>query len=175
MATDADEKNLDEGMEDSEETTDEMAERVVSDSRARRKRRRGEAVATGEAASAKKGRATPSRRKGEVKAVAASTAGVDNTPVVGGIIRYFKGVYAEMQKVTWPNQEETLSLTQVVLVVTIAFAVGLGLLDTFYTWWFNKAIEDNVSTFLIIAGIVSVIASGIVYLVFYRETDTVSY
>ncbi len=173
MATDADEKVLDEE-EEMDETTDEMAERVVSDSRARRKRRRGEAVVQ-ESITEKKGRATPSRRKGETKAVASSSAGLDNVPVIGGIVRYFKGVYAEMQKVTWPTREETINLTQVVLAVTIAFAIGLGILDTFYTWWFDKAIQNDTTTFLIIAAIVSAIAGGIVYMVFYRDNDTVAY
>lgn len=172
MATDADEKVLDE--EEMDETTDEMAERVVSDSRARRKRRRGESVVK-DATTEKKGRATPSRRKGQAKAVASGSSGLDNAPVIGGIVRYFKGVYAEMQKVTWPTREETINLTQVVLAVTIAFAVGLGILDTFYTWWFDKAIQDDTTTFLIIAGIVSAVAGGIVYMVFYRSNDTVAY
>ena len=173
MATDADEKILDDEMD---ETPDETAERVVTDSRARRKRRRGESVVKDASPSTeKKGRATPSRRKGETKAAATSSTGIDNTPIVGGIVRYFKGVYAEMQKVTWPTREETINLTQVVLAVTIAFAIGLGILDTFYTWWFDKAIQNETTAFLIIAGIVTLIAGGLVYAVFYRETDTISY
>lgn len=173
MAPDADETILDDD-EEMDETADETAERVVSDSRARRKRRRGETV-TKEITTDKKGRATPSRRKGQTKAVASSASSLDNIPIIGGIVRYFKGVYAEMQKVTWPSREETISLTQVVLAVTIAFAIGLGILDTFYTWWFDKAIQNDTTTFLIIAGIVSVVAASLVYLVFYRDNDTVAY
>lgn len=173
MATDADEKVLD---DEEMDETDEVAERVVSDSRARRKRRRGESVVHDTAPTTeKKGRATPSRRKGQTKSAATSASNLDTTPVVGGIVRYFKGVYAEMQKVTWPTREETINLTQVVLAVTIAFAIGLGILDTFYTWWFDKAIQNQTTTFLIIAGIVAVVAGGLVYVVFYRKTDTVPY
>lgn len=152
-----------------DELLEEDVETTVSDSRARRKRNRGELVS--ETTTDKKGRPTPSRRK----PARATESGLDNVPVIGGLVRYLRGVYAEMQKVTWPNREETINLTQVVLAVTSAFAIGLGLIDTFYTWWFRRALEDNTTLFLAIGAVVLAIAGTIVWLVFYRREDVVPY
>jgi preprotein translocase SecE subunit len=158
---------------DANDVLDNEAESVVSDSRARRKRKRGEPVATDVTGNEKKGRPTPSRRN--VSSKPASTSGLANVPVVGGIVRYLRGVISEMQKVTWPSREETINLTQVVLAVTIAFAIGLGLIDTFYTWWFRQALADDITVFLGIGVIVLAIAGGLVYVLFYRREDTVPY
>ena len=147
-------------------------EEVVSDSRARRKRNRGEAVVQKSSGSEKKGRPTPSRRR----AARTGGGGLSDLPVVGRLVVYVRGVYAEMQKVTWPNREETINLTQVVLAVTTAFAIGLGLVDTFYTWWFRRALEDNVGLFLGIGAVVLLVAGAVVYAVFMRRsTDAMPY
>ncbi len=45
------------------------------------------------------------------------------------IVRYFKGTRAELRKVTWPTREETKTLTTIIVIVTIAMAIFLGLLD----------------------------------------------
>jgi preprotein translocase subunit SecE len=42
---------------------------------------------------------------------------------------YFKETRAELRKVTWPTREETRTLTTIIVIVTIAMAVFLGLLD----------------------------------------------
>lgn len=148
---------------DSSAETDDAEEVVVSDSRARRKRKRGEAFRkTSVTETGKKGRPTPSRRQAR-RAVARTPA---DWPVIGGVVAYLQGVYAEMQKVTWPNQEETINLTQVVLAVTIAFAIGLGLIDTFYTWWFRQAFAQEIALFLGIGAGFLVILLGVVYYVF---------
>jgi preprotein translocase subunit SecE len=46
-----------------------------------------------------------------------------------GIVRYLRETRAELRKVTWPTRKEALNLTYIVLGVTFAFAVILGLLD----------------------------------------------
>lgn len=160
-------------MTDANDVLDNEAESVVSDSRARRKRKRGEPVTAEVTGTEKKGRPTPSRRNVSSKPV--STSGLANVPVVGGIVRYLRGVISEMQKVTWPSREETINLTQVVLAVTIAFAIGLGLIDTFYTWWFRRAIDNEIGLFLGIGVIVLAVAGGLIYALFYRGEDTVPY
>ena len=82
-------------------------------------------------------------------------------PVVRNVVAYFQGVAAEMQKVTWPSREETSRLTSVVLAVTVSFAVGLGLLDTFYSWWFRQAFHaDSEWIFLVVGAIVATLVSG---------------
>ena len=45
------------------------------------------------------------------------------------LLRYFRETMAELRKVRWPSRHETWLLTRVVLVVTIAMAVFLGVLD----------------------------------------------
>ena len=45
------------------------------------------------------------------------------------IVRYFKGTRAELRKVTWPTREETKTLTTIIVIVTVAMAIFLGLLD----------------------------------------------
>ncbi|MEP0764436.1 MAG: preprotein translocase subunit SecE [Chloroflexota bacterium] len=66
-----------------------------------------------------------------------------------------------MQKVTWPSREETSRLTSVVLGVTIAFSIGLGLLDTFYSWWFRQAFHaDSEWIFLAVGAAVAAVVSG---------------
>jgi len=111
--------------------------------------------------SARKGRPTPS--SSDVKARGMGSTGLINRiPVVRTVVAYFRGVASEMQKVTWPTREETRRLTTVVLAVTIAFAIGLGLLDAFLGFWFRKAFHPNSEdTFLLIAALVAIgVSSG---------------
>lgn len=45
------------------------------------------------------------------------------------IIRYFQETRDELRKVTWPERDEIVRLTLIVLVATIASAAFLGLAD----------------------------------------------
>ncbi|MCA9982026.1 MAG: preprotein translocase subunit SecE, partial [Anaerolineales bacterium] len=45
------------------------------------------------------------------------------------IVRYVRETRGEMRKVTWPTRDEATRLTLIVLAVTAAFAVFLGLVD----------------------------------------------
>jgi preprotein translocase subunit SecE len=45
------------------------------------------------------------------------------------IITFFQESFAELKKVTWPNREEAISSTKVVLVSTLIIAAMLGLVD----------------------------------------------
>src|SRR5437773_2310250 len=40
----------------------------------------------------------------------------------------------ELRKVTWPSRKETRTATVVVIIVTLIFAVVLGLYDAFWSW-----------------------------------------
>lgn len=42
---------------------------------------------------------------------------------------FFKGVKAEMKKVIWPTKKELISYTGVVVLVSIAVAIIVGVLD----------------------------------------------
>jgi preprotein translocase subunit SecE len=48
------------------------------------------------------------------------------------VIRYFQETGDELRKVAWPSRETTIRLTLMVLGVTLAFALGLGLLDLLF-------------------------------------------
>ncbi len=54
-----------------------------------------------------------------------------------GFIRYLRETRAELKKVTWPTRDEALRLTYIVLGVTFAFAVFLGVLDWVFTQIFQ--------------------------------------
>jgi preprotein translocase subunit SecE len=54
-----------------------------------------------------------------------------------GIIRYLRETRAELKKVSWPTRDEALRLTYIVLGVTVAFAVFLGMLDWVFTQIFQ--------------------------------------
>ena len=50
---------------------------------------------------------------------------------------FFDEVFAEAQKVTWPNAKETYASTLVVCVMVIVSALGLFLLDNVWNWIFK--------------------------------------
>lgn len=104
--------------------------------------------------------ATTSRQVAKPRAQSQSL--IERIPVVRSIAAYLHGVRTELAKVTWPTREETLRLTAVVLGVTIAFSIALGLLSTFLTWWFQQAFNpDSETTFLIIAVAAAAVVGGV--------------
>ncbi len=48
-------------------------------------------------------------------------------------LQYFREVQQELRKVTWPDRDETLQMTTVVLLVCLAMALYLGGLDFLLT------------------------------------------
>lgn len=149
---------------------EQVAQPVVSDSRARRKRKRGQLVERVDDSEAvgKKDRPTPSRRGSKAPAKAAPRSVFQRIPVVRGIYNYFVAAAREMEKVTWPTREETTRLTRLVILVTIAFSIGLGVFDLFYGWWFRQALDHD-TVFLGVGVIVLIIAGAITYFVFRQE------
>lgn len=45
------------------------------------------------------------------------------------MINYFKDVRSEMRHVSWPTRSQTIGYTVVVIIVSLATAIYLGLLD----------------------------------------------
>jgi preprotein translocase SecE subunit len=112
---------------------------------------------------ARKDRPTPSARDVKPRGTG-STGLINRIPVVRSVVGYFRGVSMEMRKVTWPSRDETTRLTGVVLGVTIAFAIGLGILDGFFGWWFQQAFHANTEwIFLVVAGAVAAIVGGMYF------------
>jgi preprotein translocase subunit SecE len=59
--------------------------------------------------------------------ITGTTTNNDSEPNV--VVKYFRETRAELRKVTWPTQEETKNLTGIIVAVTLAMAIFLGLLD----------------------------------------------
>lgn len=121
----------------------------VSERRERRKRRRqkrdeGE---RGSEITERKATKTRSRQQALQERRKQSQILGENLPIIGGLVTYLKGVNSEIQKVTWPTPEEARRLTIIVISVTVAVSITLGLIDVFYGWWFQEGVQDTV-TFL---------------------------
>jgi len=58
----------------------------------------------------------------------------------GKLTTFLKEVRLEMKKVNWPNREETLRYTLIVIGVSLAVAAFLGALDFIFTRLLNKFI-----------------------------------
>ena len=50
------------------------------------------------------------------------------------LVRYLKETRAELRKVHWPTRKEARNLTLIVLGVTVAMSVLLGILDFVFSW-----------------------------------------
>ena len=46
-----------------------------------------------------------------------------------GLTKWFRGMKSELKKVVWPTWPQVLSNTVVVIVVSIIFAIVIGLID----------------------------------------------
>jgi preprotein translocase subunit SecE len=88
---------------------------------------------------------------------------VTNTLRDNPITRYLRETWAELKKVRWPTRQEAQNLTLIVLAVTVAMAIILGLMDFFFAWELNGLIGNNTVN-LVIAGIGFL--AGIVALIF---------
>ena len=49
------------------------------------------------------------------------------------VIRYLREVRAELQKVVWPSRRSAVNLTMIVLGVTAAMSIAMGLMDWIFT------------------------------------------
>ena len=65
------------------------------------------------------------------------TAIVTAKPAGNRFTRFFTGLWAEMKKVVWLSRREVAYLTGLVLLVTIATGLVLGLFD----WGFSTAVD----------------------------------
>ena len=111
------------------------------------------ATAQGVAITRGKASATPSRRQ------ASESSFLSNFIIFRPIISfwgYLQNVGVEIRKVTWPTRADARRLTGIVLIVTIAAAISLGLISFVLSELFRFGIETPLillSTFaLIVAG-----------------------
>ena len=54
---------------------------------------------------------------------------VKNNAEKGGILKFFKGIKAEVKIITWPSKEETKKALIAVAVVTLIYVILVGGLD----------------------------------------------
>ena len=60
----------------------------------------------------------------------------DNKPVVkkpNKIQKWWRETIGELRKVTWPTKEEALKMTKIVIVVVLATALFLGVVDFIFS------------------------------------------
>lgn len=50
------------------------------------------------------------------------------------LINYIKASITEMKQVTWPTRKETYNYTLLVIGISLALMVFLGLLDSVFNW-----------------------------------------
>ncbi len=70
------------------------------------------------------------------------------------VVKYVKETRAELRKVTWPTGEETRNLTTIIVIVTVAMALFLGLLDFIF---------QRVATGLIATQFIWVVAAVVLF------------
>lgn len=110
----------------------------------------------------KKGRATPSRRQNRnAKASGAKSEQSGNalTSPIYATMDYFNNVRGEMQKVSWPTQEDTRHLTILCINVTIASAILLGGLSVILTAFIELGLNPG-NAWVLLAVIVAMVAGA---------------
>lgn len=112
-----------------------------------------DSVSSSRGITAKKGYATPSRRKQEE--IEEQAEGNVVTRPLNGLRDYIDGVRSEVQKVVWPTREEVRRLTLIVLVSTVIASLVLGLISLLFNQLFAFGIRTP-----IIFGVVLVVVLG---------------
>ena len=69
----------------------------------------------------------------KAKAASPRSRGPATPPRIERGGNYFKEVYAELRKVSWPTRTELVRMTQVVIATVIIFAAIIGLADLVFS------------------------------------------
>jgi len=86
------------------------------------------------------------------------------------LVRYFKETRAELRKVHWPSRQEARNLTVIVLAVTVAMTVFLGLIvDPVALWLFRGILIDRDALRIVIGLAVSVLGLGALIVALRRQ------
>jgi len=59
------------------------------------------------------------------------------------VVRYLRETRAELRKVHWPTRKEAWNLTRIVMVVTVAMALFLSLLDYLFAIELSRLISGD--------------------------------
>ncbi len=129
------------------------------DKKKRRRRNQNEDDGNGEAetrsTTGKKGRSTPGRRSSKEPNVVVKSGNVITRPFTS-FLGFIGSVRAEIVKVTWPTRENIQRLTLIVLAVTIASAIILGILSFIFTQLVKLGLDSPIILLSLIAGVVLV-------------------
>jgi preprotein translocase subunit SecE len=60
---------------------------------------------------------------------------------LGKVIQFFRDVRVELGKVTWPNREELIGSTIIVIVLSLIMAVYIGFMDFLLSSVFGRIIR----------------------------------
>lgn len=139
-------------------TIDNMTNKTNDKNRRRRRRRArkddaDESVEITAGQTARKDRPTPSRRESNGKS---SNLVTRSFRAIGG---YLGETRDELQKVTWPSRQDSMRLSGIVLAVTIAFSIGLGILDYLYGELFALGFGESPNSWLafVVFGVVVIV------------------
>jgi preprotein translocase subunit SecE len=80
------------------------------------------------------------------------------------ILAYLRSTRAELRKVRWPTLEQGWAMTKIVVAVTFAMAVFLGVLDFFFGWLLGQIVTGSV-LFAILGVVVGAALIAAVYFV----------
>jgi preprotein translocase subunit SecE len=81
------------------------------------------------------------------------------------VLAYLRSTRAELRKVRWPTLEQGWAMTKIVVAVTFAMAIFLGVLDFFFGWLLSQIVTG--STFYIILG--AVVAGALITAVYFVD------
>lgn len=77
------------------------------------------------------------------------------------LVRYFRETRAELRKVHWPTRNEARNLTLIVLAVTVAMTIFLGLIiDPLALWLFRGILVERDTLRMIIGAVLAVVGLG---------------
>lgn len=126
------------------------AENTVDEKKGRRRKRKGD----GDIAESGKSQTTRGRR-----GQSSSGGGGGNfiTRTFGGMFEYISDVRNELRKVTWPTPEDVRRLTIVVLAVTIASSIVLGLFSLLVGEVIRIGIQQPI--ILLVIGIAAIVTA----------------
>jgi len=78
----------------------------------------------------------------ERKAIPAAARGAGKARGFGSVVRFFREVGLELQKVVWPSRQDIVKLTMVVLFAIATFAIYIYILDVIVTWFTRPLFRD---------------------------------
>lgn len=71
-------------------------------------------------------------KEGKVVPFTAKKKAAKKGNIFKSVANYFSDVKSELKKVTWPNRQEVITSTIVVLVVVIVFTLFIGVVDEIF-------------------------------------------